>query len=166
MLEMIDAILELSRFARGKLQRDNVDLSSLVRATAAQLVHAHPERAVEFRIADGLVVRADAQLIKVVLDHLVGNAWKFTSTRPDAVIEFAATQWDGRLAFVVRDNGVGFDMTYADKLFTPFQRLHSQEEFQGRGVGLAIVRRIINRHGGRIKGEAEPGQGAAFTFTV
>lgn len=166
MLEMIDAILELSRFARGKLQRDSVDLSALVRAAAAQLVQAHPERSVEFRIADGLVARADAQLIKVVLDHLVGNAWKFTEGRSDAIIEFSATEWDGRLAFVVRDNGAGFDMTYADKLFTPFQRLHSQEEFQGRGVGLAIVRRIINRHGGRIKAEAEPGQGAAFTFTV
>lgn len=166
MLEMIDAFLELSRFARGKVQRESVDLSGLARSISATLVHAEPEREVTFRIADGLTVRGDAQLLKVVLEHLIGNAWKFTAGKSDVVIEVFATEWDDRLAFAVRDNGAGFDMAYADRLFAPFQRLHRAEEFEGRGVGLAIVRRIVNRHGGRIKAEAELGKGATFTFTV
>jgi signal transduction histidine kinase len=166
MLDMLDAILELSRFARGKVLRESVDLSALVREIAEGLQRSQPERKVVFRIADGLTVRADARLIRVVLEQLIGNAWRFSARNPDALIEFYPTEWEGRLAFAVRDNGVGFDMAYADKLFAPFQKLHRDEDFSGRGIGLAIVRRIINRHGGRIRGEAVLGQGATFTFTV
>jgi signal transduction histidine kinase len=166
MLEMIDAILELSRFARGKVLRGSVDLSAMVREIADQLVRSQPERVVAFRIAEGMTVRGDARLLRVVLENLIGNAWRFSEPVKDALIEFYPTELEGRLAFAVRDNGVGFDMAYADKLFAPFQKLHKNDEFSGRGIGLAIARRIINRHGGKIQAEAEPGKGATFTFTV
>jgi len=166
LLEMIDAMLELSRFARGKVLRESVDLSAMVREIADGLARSQPERPVTFRVSEGITVRGDAQLLRVVLEKLIGNAWKFSAPTKEALIEFYPTEWDGRLAFAVRDNGVGFDMAYAEKLFAPFQRLHSTEEFGGRGIGLAIVTRIINRHGGKIRAEAEPGEGATFTFTV
>jgi len=166
MLEMIDAILELSRFARGKVLRESVDLSAVVREIADELARSQPERNVTFRISEGITVRGDAQLLRVVLENLIGNAWRFSAPKEEALIEFYPTEWDGRLAFAIRDNGVGFDMAYAEKLFAPFQRLHRTEEFSGRGIGLAIVRRIINRHGGKIRAEAELGEGATFTFTV
>jgi signal transduction histidine kinase len=166
MLEMIDSILELYRFARGKVLRDRVDLTAMAREVATGLQRSHPEREVTFRLSEGLTVRGDAQLLRIVMENLIGNAWKFTAGKKEALIEFYPTEVDGRLAFAVRDNGVGFDMTYADKLFAPFQRLHRAQDFEGRGVGLAIVKRIINRHGGRIHAEAEPGKGATFTFTV
>ena len=166
MLEMINAILELSHFAQGKVLRENVDLSAMAREIADELTRTQSDRAVTFRISDGIIVRGDAQLLRVLLENLVGNAWRFSASNTEALIEFYPTEWDGRLAFAVRDNGVGFDMAYADKLFAPFQRLHRSEEFEGMGVGLAIARRIVNRHGGRIKAEAEPGKGATFTFTV
>jgi len=166
MMEMIDAILELSRHSRGKIIKESVDLSAMAREVGAVLARSQPDREVNLQVADGVVVRGDARLLRVVLEHLLGNAWKFTEQRRDALIEFYATEWEGRLACAVRDNGVGFDMAYSDKLFSPFQRLHSQEEFPGRGIGLAIVRRIISRHGGKIHAEAELGKGATFTFTV
>jgi len=166
MLEMIDAILELSRFARGKVLRESVDLSAMVREIADQLVRSQPERMVVFRITEGMTVRGDVRLLRVVLENLIGNAWRFSEPTKDALIEFYPTELEGRLAFAVRDNGVGFDMAYADKLFAPFQKLHRNDEFNGRGIGLAIARRIINRHGGKIQAEAELGKGATFTFTV
>ena len=166
MLEMIDAILELSRCARGKIVKESVDLSSMVGEIAAELARSQPERQVTFRIAEGLTVRGDARLLRMVLEHLISNAWKMTAQREDGLVEFYQTQWEGRVAFAVRDNGVGFDVAYADKLFAPFQMVHSQEEFPGRGIGLAIARRIINRHGGKICAESELGRGATFTFTV
>lgn len=166
MLEMIDAILELSRCARGKIVKESVELSAMAQEIGAELARSQPDREVRFQIAEGLTVRGDARLLRVVLENLIGNAWKFTAQREDALIEFYATEWDGRVAFAVRDNGAGFDTAYADKLFAPFQRVHSQEEFPGRGIGLAIVRKIINRHGGKVRAEAELGKGATFTFTV
>ena len=166
MMEMLDAILELSRHARGKIVKENVDLSAMVQEIGAQLARSQPERKVDLKVAEEVVVRGDARLLRVVLEHLLSNAWKFTGPKQDAQVEFYTTQWDGHLACAVRDNGVGFDMAYAEKLFSPFQRLHSQEEFPGRGIGLAIVRRIISRHGGKVRAEAELGQGATFTFTV
>lgn len=166
MLTMIDAVMDFSRFARGNLHREMVDLTALVWEIADQLMGSARDRKVTFRIAEGMRVRADAQLIRVVLENLLGNAWKFTAGKEDAVIEVYTTEWDGRLAFAVRDNGLGFDMGHAGRLFAPFQKMHSQEEYPGRGVGLAIARRIVHRHGGRIKAEAEPGAGAIFTFTV
>ena len=166
MMDMIDAILELSRHSRGKVVKESVDLSAMAREVGALLARSQPDREVNFLVAEGVAVRGDARLLRVVLEHLLSNAWKFTEQRQDALVEFYATEWDGRLACAVRDNGVGFDMAYADKLFSPFQRLHRQEEFPGRGIGLAIVRRIIIRHGGRVRAEAEIGKGATFTFTV
>ena len=166
MMEMIDAILDLSRYARGKIEKQNVDVTSMAREIAATLSRSQPEREVRFDVADGVAVRGDANLLKVVLEHLLSNAWKFTVVRKDARIEVFGLEWDGRAAVAVRDNGVGFDMNYSDRLFTPFQRLHSQEEFPGRGIGLAVVRRIVNKHGGRVRAEAEPGKGATFTFAL
>lgn len=166
LLEMIDALVELSRFAQGKVTRESVDLSAMAREIAGELGHSQPERNVVFRIAEGLMVRGDPRLLRVALGHLLGNAWKFTAGRQDALVEFYPKEVEGRLAFVVSDNGIGFDMAYADRLFAPFQRLHPNREFEGKGVGLAIVKRIINRHGGWIKVEAEPDLGATFTFTV
>ena len=166
MLEMIDSLLELSRYAHGKIVKESVDLSAMVKEIAPALAGSEPDREVSWQVAEGLIVRGDARLLRVVLENLISNALKFTVQTKKAVIEFYATEWEGRLAFAVRDNGVGFDMAYADKLFAPFQRLHSQEEFPGRGIGLAIVRRIINRHGGKIRADAELGKGATFTFTV
>lgn len=166
MMDMIDALLELSRHTRGKIVKESVDLSALAQEVGAQLARSQPERQVDFQVAEGVVVRGDARLLRVVLEHLLGNAWKFTEQREDARVEFLTTQMEGRLACAVRDNGAGFDMAYADKLFSPFQRLHAQDEFPGRGIGLAIVRRIISRHGGKVLAEAELGKGATFTFTV
>lgn len=166
MMDMIDALLELSRIGRGKVEKENVDMSALAREIGAQLMQAEPEREVDFQVEDGVVVRGDARLLKVVLEHLIGNAFKFTGKRSDPRISFHSAEWDGRFACAVQDNGTGFDMVYAEKLFSPFQRLHGQDEFPGRGIGLAIVRRIISRHGGRVRVEAEPEQGATFTFTV
>lgn len=166
MLEMLDAILDLSRYARGKIKRENVDVSSMAREIAAGLSRSQPEREVSFDVADGVSLRGDANLLKVVLEHLISNAWKFTVPRKDARIEIFSLEWDGHAAVAVRDNGVGFDMNYSDRLFAPFQRLHSQEEFPGKGIGLAVVRRIVNKHGGRVRAEAEPGKGATFTFAL
>ena len=166
MLEMIDALLELSRYARGKVAREHVDLSAMVQEIAGELVRSQPDRKVFFRIAEGMAVRGDARLLRVVLEQLLGNAWKFSASRSEGLIEFYPTELDGRLAFAVRDNGVGFDMKYQGKLFGLFQRLHAQEEFEGTGVGLANVQRIILRHGGRTWAEGELGKGATFWFSL
>ena len=166
MMEMIDAIVDLSRYARGKINKQNVDVTSMAREIAASLCRSEPEREVRFDVADGVSVRGDASLLKVVLEHLLSNAWKFTGACKNARIEVFALEWDGRPAVAVRDNGVGFDMNYSDRLFAPFQRLHSQDQFPGRGIGLAVVRRIVNKHGGRVRADAEPGKGATFTFAL
>ncbi|WP_224981805.1 hybrid sensor histidine kinase/response regulator [Geomonas agri] len=166
MADMLDAILELSRSVRGKLAREDVDLSALTREVVGQLARSQPERKVDVRVAEGMVTRGDARLLKVVLEHLLGNSWKFTQHQAQAVVEMFPTEWDGHCAFAVRDNGAGFDMAYSDKLFSPFQRMHGQDEFPGRGIGLAIVKRIVSRHGGKVKIEAEVGRGATVTFAV
>jgi len=166
MFEMIDGILELSRYARGKIVKESVDLSAMAKETAQALALSQPDRRVNFQVAEGLTVRGDARLLRVVLENLIANAWKFTELRDDPLVEFQAAEWEGRPAFAVSDNGAGFDMAYADKLFAPFQRLHAVDEFPGRGIGLAVVRRIINRHGGKIRAEAQLGRGACFTFTL
>ncbi|MBU5613401.1 hybrid sensor histidine kinase/response regulator [Geomonas azotofigens] len=166
MADMLDAILELSRSVRGKLTRQDVDLTALAGEITGQLRRSQPKRTVEFHVMEGMVARGDARLLRVVLEHLIGNAWKFTQPKEHPVVEFFPTEWDGHSAFAVRDNGTGFDMAYAEKLFSPFQRMHSQEEFPGRGIGLAIVKRIVSRHGGKVKIEAELGRGATVTFTV
>jgi light-regulated signal transduction histidine kinase (bacteriophytochrome) len=166
MAELIEDLLTLSRVTRAELRRGPVDLSALVAAVAAELRQGQPERQVEVVIADGLVTTGDARLLQAVLENLLGNAWKFTSKSDPARIEFGHTIVDGQPTYFVRDNGVGFDMGYADKLFGPFQRLHSADEFEGTGIGLATVQRIIRRHGGRVWAEGEVDQGATFYFTL
>jgi signal transduction histidine kinase len=166
MAQLIDDLLKLSRITRGEVYRGPVDLSALAYEIAAEIQERDPERQVEFDITPGLIVKADARLLRVALENLFGNAWKFTSRHPRARIELGATEIDGRITYFVRDDGAGFDMTYADRLFGPFQRLHTTGEFQGDGIGLATVQRIISRHGGRIWAEGAVEQGATFYFTL
>ncbi len=166
MNRLIDSLLNFSQLAHVELCRESVDLSSLAHEVAAELQLSEPERRVTFRIAEVAMVNGDANLLRIVLDNLLGNAWKYTGMRDEAVIEFGATQVDGRPAWFVRDNGAGFAMADAAKLFTPFQRLAGAQEFKGFGIGLATVARIIERHGGRIWAEGEPDNGATFSFTL
>jgi signal transduction histidine kinase len=167
MADLIDALLGLSHVTRAELVWEVVDVSALARAIATDLQRGEPTRQAEFVIADGVVAHGDARLLGVVLENLFSNAWKFTARQPQARIEFGSLpQREGSLVFFVRDNGVGFDMAYADKLFRAFQRLHGRTEYPGTGVGLATVQRIIQRHGGRIWAEGAVGQGATFYFTL
>src|SRR5262249_5998680 len=145
--ELIDQLLVLSRVMRGELRRERVDLSLLAREVTLELTSAEPERRVAVTIADGLVTSGDAALLGAVLTNLLGNAWKFTRPRPQAHIELGCRDDAGVPAYYVRDDGVGFEMEYADKLFRAFQRLHAPGEFEGSGIGLATVQRIIQRHG-------------------
>src|SRR5216110_3243765 len=163
---LIDDLLKLARVTRAEMRTEDVDLSGMARDIASELQRAAPERQVEFAIAAGLKARGDARLLRVALDNLLRNSWKYTAKRPGARVEFASVDANGGKAFAIRDNGAGFDMKYADKLFGVFQRLHSAAEFEGTGVGLATVRRIINRHGGRIWAEGAVDQGATFYFTL
>jgi PAS domain S-box-containing protein len=164
--ELIDDLLSLSRVARTEMQWQQVDFSGLAGAIAAELRQAHPERQVTFLIATGLEAYGDNRLLRIVLENLLGNAWKYTSKHPQARIELGATKADGQLVYFVSDDGAGFDMRYAGKLFGAFQRLHGVSEFEGTGIGLATVQRIIHRHGGRLWAEAAVEQGATFYFTL
>jgi light-regulated signal transduction histidine kinase (bacteriophytochrome) len=165
MAGLIDALLSLSRVARVAIKRELVDLSALARASVRQLISAEPGRAVTVAIADGLHADADLQLARTVLDNLLANAWKFTRHAADARIDVGVTENDERRAFFVRDNGAGFDMAFANKLFVPFQRLHTVAEFPGTGIGLANVQRILHRHGGEIWADGRIDHGATFYFT-
>jgi PAS domain S-box-containing protein len=166
MAQLIDDMLNLSRISRSALERSTVDLSALVKEIADELQRGDPQRNVEFFITPALKTSADGRLMKIVLINLLGNAWKFTSQKDQALIEFSAREGEGGLIFFVRDNGNGFDMAYADKLFGAFQRLHAANEFPGTGIGLAIVQRIIHRHGGEVWAEGLKDGGATFYFTV
>jgi len=166
MATLIDDLLSLSRVTRSELQMAEVNLSALAAATAAELQKSDPTRAVTFAIAPDLVVRADPGLMRIVLQNLLGNAWKFTAKRSPAHVEFGVTANDHGRAYFVRDDGAGFDMAYAAKLFGAFQRLHAAAEFPGTGIGLATVQRIIHRHGGQIWAEGAPERGATFYFTL
>jgi signal transduction histidine kinase len=166
MNELIEDLLALSRVTRAEIKKVNVDLSELARTVIADLRARAPDRKVDVRIEDGLMVRGDQSLLRAVLENLLGNAWKFTAKTPDVVIEVGAKLHDDERLFFVRDNGAGFDPTQAAQLFRPFKRLHSPKEFEGTGIGLATVRRIIVRHGGRVWAEAAPGKGASFWFTL
>jgi len=163
---IIEGLLGLSRSGRSHMSRRRVDVSAAARRVADQLKVRSPGRAVYVHVMEGMEAWADEVLLGMVLEQLVSNAWKFTRMRPDASVEIGATQVGGQTVFHVRDNGVGFDMAAADKLFTPFVRLHASPEFDGHGIGLATVKRIIERHGGEIWAEARPGEGAAFHFTL
>lgn len=162
---LIDQLLALARAMRAEVRNDPVDLSGLAREVAAELARGEPDREVAFSIADGLTTRGDADLLRTVLVNLLGNAWKFTRRQPHAEVEFGRAG-NGGGPFYVRDNGAGFEIEYADRLFSAFQRLHTPEEFEGSGIGLATVRRIIERHGGRVWAESAPDAGATFYFTL
>jgi len=164
--QLIDAMLNLARTVRCELIRAQVDVSRMAREIADQFQKTEPERRVAFSISSDLTVDADPALLRAVLENLLGNAWKFTSKRSDARIELGSAAECGREVFFVRDNGAGFDMKYADKLFGIFQRLHDSRQFPGTGVGLATVQRIVHRHGGRIWADSVPGQGATFYFVL
>ncbi|OOG27561.1 hypothetical protein B1C78_03580 [Thioalkalivibrio denitrificans] len=163
---LIDDLLKLSRVTRAPLRREPTDLSALAHEIMDTLRAEDPGREARISIADGMVAAVDARLIRVALENLLGNAWKFTSRERVTEIAFGCTSADGRSLYHVRDNGVGFDMTYADKLFAPFQRLHLERDFEGTGIGLATVQRIVRRHGGEIHVSASSGGGATFTFTL
>lgn len=165
--QLIDDLLMLSRISRQELRRSRVDLAALAESIVKELRDREPDRKVALSVEAGLAAHADARLTRVLLENLLGNAWKFTSKTAEARIEFsAAEEADGARVFVVRDNGAGFDMAYSEQLFRPFQRLHQAHEFEGTGIGLATVRRIVARHGGRVWAEAKPGSGATFFFVL
>jgi DNA-binding response OmpR family regulator len=164
--ELIDDMLQLFRVSRAELRHEHVDLTRLAHAVVSELVRQEPDRHVEFQIQDGLTLEGDANLLRIVLDNLLGNAWKFAGKVERAKIELGLELGAGQRAFFVRDNGAGFDMTYADKLFKPFQRLHSATEFSGTGIGLATVQKVIDRCGGRVWAESAIGRGATFFFTL
>ena len=166
MTVMIDSLLELSRVTKTELRRRVMSLSSLAENIAAELQEGEPSRQVEFVIEPNLDVEADENFLRVALTNLIGNAWKYSSKSPLSRIEVGVSRKDNTEEFFVRDNGAGLDMAFASRLFTPFQRFHAQDEFPGVGVGLATVQRIIHRHGGHIRCESAPGQGATFLFTV
>jgi PAS domain S-box-containing protein len=166
MAELIDDLLDLSRVTRAPLKRVSVDLSKLAENTAAELKRNDADRTVRFIIASNLRAEGDPHLLQIVLENLMNNAWKFTSKVKQAEIQFGSKYEDVNVIYFVRDNGAGFDMTYANKLFGAFQRLHSVTEFPGTGVGLATIQRIIHRHGGRIWAEGAVNQGATFFFTL
>ncbi len=166
MAQLIDDLLKLSRVTRSDLRRESVNLSALAAQVVNDLRQAEPDRTVNFVMAYHVVANGDPQLLHLVLENLLGNAWKFTRRRTQARIEFGVRQQDNRPVYFVRDNGVGFDMAYVDKLFRPFQRLHSVDEFDGNGIGLATTQRIIFRHGGRVWAESQLGRGTTFYFTL
>ena len=166
MAQLIDDMLNLSRVSRGEMHRETVDLSSLVRSIAAELKAGEPDRKVELDVAEGVRTEGDARLLRVLLENLLRNAWKFTGKRSTAKIEFGTSHNNGTPVYYVRDDGAGFDMAYAGKLFSAFQRLHAMTEFQGTGIGLATVQRIVHRHGGRVWAEGKVDQGAPFDFTL
>lgn len=166
MEHLIEELLKLARLGRQELQRDDANLSRIAEEIHADLAETQPERRISWHIEPGLTARADRVLIKSALDNLLRNAWKFTSKREDAEISFTSSKQGNETVYCVRDNGAGFNPACADKLFLPFQRLHKAEQFEGTGIGLATVHRIVKRHGGRIWAEGAVDEGAAFWFTL
>jgi two-component system, sensor histidine kinase and response regulator len=166
MSQLIDDVLYLSRVTRADLREQDVDLSSLAQLILTRLQESEPARKAEVKIRPGVIVTGDGQLLRIALENLIENAWKFTSKQAESRIEFGVTQASGEPTYFIRDNGAGFNMTYVDRLFGPFQRLHAHGDFPGSGIGLATVQRIIHRHGGRVWAEGLVGQGATFQFTL
>lgn len=166
MAQLIDDLLFLSKVSRDDLRRAHIELSALAHDVIADVRGTEPNRVVHVSIDPGMSASADPALLRIALTHLLGNAFKFTRPRAEAKIECRAMEKNGETVYFVRDNGVGFDMAFADKLFKPFQRLHNAQEFEGTGIGLSIVARIIERHGGRIWAQSELGQSATFFFTL
>ena len=166
MTTLIDDLLQFAHASRSELRRRPVDLSALAQEVVRDLQQAAPERPVQFLCAPGLSISGDVRLLRVVLVNLLGNAWKYTGKAAEPRVEFGRQDGDGETSFFIRDNGAGFDMQYVDRLFGAFQRLHSMSEFEGTGVGLATVQRILHRHGGKIRAEAQVNEGATFYFTL
>ena len=166
MARLLDDLLGLSRVSRMDLLRTRVDLSALAREIGAELAAQHPERSVELVVADGMAADADRALVRMILLELLANAWKFTGKHAAARIEVAQTDGGGERVFFVRDDGAGFEMRYADHLFGAFQRMHPSDDFDGHGIGLATVQRLVIRHGGRVWAEAAVERGATFFFTL
>jgi len=167
MKSIVDDLLRLARISQVDLRREKVDLSAMAGEILRRFRETTPARLAEVRVADGLEAWGDPGLLRVVLENLLSNAWKYSSKQAKAVIEVGErAQPDGTPLLFVRDNGAGFDMKHAAKLFAPFQRLHQQKDFAGTGVGLNTVQRILRRHGGEILAESEPGQGATFFFKL
>jgi two-component system, sensor histidine kinase and response regulator len=164
--QMIDDLLKLSRVARTDIRCEPVDLSAIGRAVVSELERSEPDRAVHVTIESGVMAAGDSGLLRLAFQNLFENAWKFTRTRNPGTIEFGVSQRDDFPAYFVRDNGVGFDMAFADKLFGVFQRLHDSSEFEGNGVGLATVQRVVQRHGGRVWAESAQDGGSTFWFTL
>jgi len=164
--ELIDALLGLSRVSRGEMRREAVDLSGLAHSIAGELQQAQPERNVTFVIEDGVRANGDARLLRVVLENLLGNAWKFTRQHPHAIIEFGREAEAEKPTYFVKDDGAGFDMAYANKLFRAFHRLHPGTEFDGTGIGLVTVQRIVQRHGGVVWAQGAVERGATFYFAL
>jgi len=163
---IIDGLLGLSRSARAHMARKRIDVTAVARRVFASLESREPERMVAVEIAEGLQAWADENLVRIVLENVIGNAWKYTRRRPDARIEVGARKVAAQTVFYVRDNGVGFDMTQAERLFAPFVRLHESTDFEGYGIGLTSAKRIVERHGGEIWAEARVGEGATIHFTL
>jgi light-regulated signal transduction histidine kinase (bacteriophytochrome) len=166
MASLIDDLLKLSRVTRAELRKEPTDLTAMAKAIAKTLEETEPARKVEFSIGEGLTAEADSRLLRVVMENLLGNAWKYTSRHDHARIELGLDHKNGQSVFYVRDDGAGFDPRYADRLFGAFQRLHGVKDFPGTGIGLATVQRIIRRHGGDIWAEAEIEKGATFYFSI
>ena len=166
MANLIEDLLQLSRLTRTEMNIEKINLTQIARSVIDELQKSQPQRHVEIKIANGLEDTADSRLMRITLDNLLGNAWKFTEKQTETVIEFGCTKEGGKKIYFIRDNGAGFDMAYVDKLFAPFQRLHTEEEFPGTGIGLALVRRIIHRHGGKVWTEGQTGKGATFYFSL
>jgi light-regulated signal transduction histidine kinase (bacteriophytochrome) len=165
--QLIDDLLKLARVTRADLNFETVDLSAMAQSTLVQLTNAHQDRLVKWQVQPGLLTTGDARLLQVAVTNLLENAWKFTGKCSQAHIEFGMRNGHGKPSeYFVKDNGAGFDATYASKLFSAFQRLHHAGDFPGTGIGLATVQRIVMRHGGRIRAEGVPGQGATFSFTL
>ncbi|HVR37692.1 MAG TPA: ATP-binding protein [Thermoanaerobaculia bacterium] len=166
MRDLIEGLLQMSRLARTDIEQGTVDLTAIARAIGDSLRQAHPEREIDFVVRDGVRVTGDEHLLRAVMENLLSNAWKFTRDASRARVEFGVVEDNGHPAYFVRDNGAGFDPTHASKLFRPFQRLHSMREFEGTGIGLATVQRIIQRHGGTAWAEGDVGKGATIYFTM
>jgi light-regulated signal transduction histidine kinase (bacteriophytochrome) len=164
--QLLSDLLRLSHTTRGTLDPQPLDLSAEAQSVLADLVRQDPQRKVDAAVTPGLKAVGDRQLVKLVLENLLSNAWKYSAQTAQARIEFGITARDDQSVFFVRDNGVGFDMAYASRLFGTFQQLHSGQEYTGTGIGLAIAQRIIHRHGGLIWADSAPGKGATFFFTL
>jgi signal transduction histidine kinase len=164
--ELIDDLLQLSRITRAELHRERIDLSAIARSIVARLQESEPQRQVEFVVQNDLIAKGDAHLMEVALTNLLANAFKFTGKSPHPRVDFGLMNMENQRVFFVRDNGAGFDIAYAKKLFGAFQRMHKASEFPGSGIGLATVQRIINHHGGRVWAESAVNLGATFFFTL